>query len=310
MMALLTLLLALALDALFGDPPNRFHPVAAMGAFIRWAANRAPARGPAWQFLYGTLLILIGMALFSLPLIALYSLLRLHPWLTVLVNAVLLKAIFSLRRLLEAGREVETALTKNDLPEARRVVSWHLVSRDTRTLGAGHIASAATESLAENLADSFIAPLLAFAIGGLPLAWAYRFVNTADAMIGYHDERHEYLGKFAARLDDVLNWIPSRLSGVLIVLTAPIARGNLRQAWRVMIAQHARTASPNAGWPMSAAAGALGVTLEKTAHYRLEGGPDLPEAHTIRQARQLVFTAAAFGGVIIALLCWGVAYGT
>lgn len=308
-MTLISFLLALALDALFGDPPNRFHPVAAMGAFIRWAAARAPARGPARQFIYGAMLTLIGAAIVSLPLVALNNVLRPYPWLAVPVNAVLLKMAFSMRRLLEAGREVETALEKDDLAEARRAVGWHLVSRDTRTLGAGHVASAAVESLAENLTDSFVAPLLAFALGGLPLAWAYRFVNTADAMIGYHDTRHEYLGKFAARLDDALNWIPARLSALLIVLAAPIARSNGRNAWGVMITQHARTASPNAGWPMSAAAGALNVTLEKIAHYRLEGGPHWPDAHTLRRARRLVLASAVMGSVAIGLLGWGLNHG-
>jgi adenosylcobinamide-phosphate synthase len=304
-MVFLTLLLALALDAVFGDPPNRFHPVAAMGTLIRWAAERAPATGPVRQFIYGVALAIGGVAVFSLPLVALAFWLKPFPWLAVIVNAVLLKAVFSLRRLLEAGREVEIALEQNDLPEARRAVSWHLVSRDTRTLGAGHVASAATESLAENLPDSFLAPLLAFAIGGLPLAWAYRFINTADAMIGYHDERHEYLGKFAARLDDVLNWLPSRLSGALIVLAAPFARGDARGAWRVMMAQHTRTASPNAGWPMSAAAGALGVTLEKIDHYCLPGGPQLPMPQDIRRARRLILSAAVMGSVVSGLLAWG-----
>jgi len=307
-MVLLTLVFALALDAVFGDPPNRFHPVAAMGMLIRWAAERAPGRGPIWQFAYGALLILLGGALFSLPLVMLQHWLEPYPWLAVSVNAILLKSVFSLRRLLEAGHEVEVALEKNDLVEARRVVSWHLVSRDTRSLGAGHVASAATESLAENLSDSFLAPLLAFAIGGLPLAWAYRFINTADAMIGYHDERHEYLGKFAARLDDVLNWLPSRLSGALIVLAAPFAREDARGAWQVMLTQHAHTASPNAGWPMSAAAGALGVTLEKIDHYCLQGGQQLPAPHLIGRARRLVLAAAVMGGVVSGWLGWGLNY--
>jgi adenosylcobinamide-phosphate synthase len=303
-MFLFTLLIALLLDLIFGDPPNRFHPVAAMGTFIRWMASHAPASGHIRQFLYGALLIIAGLMLSVLPLIILNIWLSHYLWLAVGVNALLLKASFSLRRLLEAGRDVETALARDDLPEAQRVVSWHLVSRETRKLDAGHVASAAAESLAENLADSFIAPLLAFAVGGLPLAWAYRFINTADAMIGYHDEKHEYLGKFAARLDDLLNWVPSRLSGVLIVLAAPVVRGNITSAWRVMLAQHARAASPNAGWPMSAAAGALGVTLEKMGHYRLEGGPSLPDVHTLHRARQLVFAAATLGALAIALLCW------
>ncbi|MBI3761391.1 MAG: cobalamin biosynthesis protein CobD, partial [Chloroflexi bacterium] len=224
------------------------------------------------------------------------------PWLAVVVNALLLKTTFSLRRLLGAGREAERALEAGDLPEARRTVSWHLVSRDTRALEAGHVASAAVESLAENLTDSFVAPLLAFLIGGLPLAWAYRFVNTADAMIGYHTEQYEYLGKFAARLDDVLNWIPARLAGLLIALGAPFTQGSARRAWQTMLGQHDRTASPNAGWPMSAMAGAVGVRLEKIGCYRLEGGADLPTPATLARARQLILCASLLWGIACLLL--------
>lgn len=303
-MLLLTLVLALTLDLLFGDPPNRFHPVAAMGTFIRWMSKHAPKQGRGRQLIYGVLLMLIGLALFTLPLLILNAWLVPYPWLAVCINALLLKVTFSLRRLLEAGREVATALAHNNLLEARRLVSWHLVSRETSQLDSGHVASAAAESLAENLADSFIAPLLVFAIGGLPLAWAYRFVNTADAMIGYHNEKYEYLGKFAARLDDLLNWLPSRLSGFLIILATPIQRGDLKNAWCVMLAQHASTASPNAGWPMSAAAGALGVTFEKIGHYCLKGGPSLPDAHALHRAEKLILTAALLGACFTAILCW------
>ncbi len=303
-MLLLTLVFALTVDLLFGDPPNRFHPVAAMGIFIRWMSKHAPKQGRVRQFLYGILLMLIGLTLFTLPLLILNIWLIPYPWLAACVNGLLLKVTFSLRRLLEAGREVATALAHNDLLEARRLVSWHLVSRETSHLDTGHVASAATESLAENLADSFIAPLLAFSMGGLPLAWAYRFVNTADAMIGYHNEQYEYLGKFAARLDDLLNWIPSRLSGILIVLVTPIAHGDTKSALHVMITQHKRTASPNAGWPMSAAAGALGITLEKMEHYCLKGGPSLPDAFTLSRTQQLIFAAALLGALAITILCW------
>lgn len=247
-------------------------------------------------------MMLAGIALFSLPFVGLGVLIRPYPLLAIIVNALLLKAAFSVRRLLQAGREVEVALEAGDLLEARRAVGWHLVSRETRTLGAGHVASAAVESLAENLGDSFVAPLLAYLVGGLPLAWAYRFVNTADAMIGYHDQRHEYLGKFAARLDDVLNWLPARLSGLLIVLAAPLVGGDWRRAWRTTIAQHGRTTSPNAGWPMSAAAGALGVTLEKIGCYRLEGDAGLPAAPTIARARRLTLAAAGMWVALCALI--------
>jgi len=209
----LTLLLAIVLDILFGDPPNRFHPVAAMGSLIRFLADRAPAKGKVQQFIYGAALIVIGLAVFTVSLIVLNIFVSQDTWLAIAVNAFLLKAVFSMRCLLEAGREVERALMKNDLVEARRVVSWHLGSRDTSALDEGHVASATTESLAENLTDSFIAPLLAFAVGGLPLAWAYRFVNTADAMIGYHTERYEHVGKFAARLNEMATFEEAGVSG-------------------------------------------------------------------------------------------------
>jgi adenosylcobinamide-phosphate synthase len=302
-MRFLVLLLALGLDGLLGDPPNQWHPVTAMGTFIRRMALRAPAGGPAEQFRYGTGLMLAGLATFALPLAALEVATRRRPLVRAALEAVLLKSVFSMRRLLEAGREVEQALEAGDLPEARRAVRWHLVSRDTSALDEAQVASAAVESLAENLADSFVAPLLAYAVGGLPLAWAYRFANTADAMIGYHDERHEYLGKFAARLDDALNWLPGRLSGGLLAVAAPFAGGQTSEAWRTMAEQHGRTSSPNAGWGMSAAAGGLGVTLEKFGHYRLEGGPALPSATTLRRARRLVLAAAILGAGLAGLLC-------
>ncbi len=296
------LLLAVLLDLLLGDPPNRFHPVVWMGSFIRGGAAKAPPTNPRRQFLFGAGVVLLGAALFSLFPLVVGWLLRPLVWLDVALSAALLKSTFSLRRLLQAGRGVEDALRTGDLEQARRLTAWHLVSRDTASLDEGHTASAAVESLAENLTDSFLAPLLAFALGGLPLAWAYRFVNTTDAMIGYHDQRHEYLGKFAARLDDILNYLPARLAGALLCLAALPARLDFRRAWQVMAHQHAVTASPNAGWTMSAAAGALGVRLEKIAHYTLEGGAQLPAAGHIRAARRLLAWAAGLGVCVCLIL--------
>lgn len=294
---LLILGLALGLDLLFGDPVNRFHPVAAMGTYIQAWARRAPAHGDAALLLFGSALTLSGIALFSLPWLLLARA-ELPDWFWVALGAVGLKSVIALRRLLEAGSEVEQALQAGDLIAARRCVGRNLVSRATADLDAAHVASATVESLAENLADSLVAPLLAYTVGGLPAAWAYRFVNTADALIGYHDPRNEYLGKFAARLDDLLNWIPSRLAGVLVVLAAAIGGCEWRKAWRVMLQQHHRTLSPNAGWPMAAAAGALGVRLEKTGAYRLDGGDEPPGRETIRRARRLVSVAAGLGALV------------
>jgi adenosylcobinamide-phosphate synthase len=303
---LIALWVAVGLDLVFGDPPNRFHPVAAMGSWIRWGAGHAPQTGPARQFLFGCAWILLGGCLFALPWVLLG---RLGSSLPVLVQGlvwgIVLKPVFSIRALLGAGRSVQAALQNGDLPEARRLVAWHLVSRDTHALTEGEVTSAAIESLAENLTDSFFAPLLAFAIGGAPLAWFYRFVNTADAMIGYHTSRFEYLGKCAAHLDDALNWLPARLAAIFLVAASGISRLNLSGAWRTMMAYHSLPSSPNAGWTMAAAAGALGVRLEKTGHYRLEGGRELPVAEDIHRATVLVVVGAGLG----LLLCSGVIYG-
>jgi adenosylcobinamide-phosphate synthase len=284
-MPVLILLLALALDLLLGDPPNRYHPVVLMGHFIRGMARLAPQEGSAWRFVHGTVLVLSGVALFSLPLAwALVWVRELNPLAYLLLAALLLKATFAYMGLVKAARQVKAALQRGDLLEARRLVSWHLVSRDTSQLDASLIAAAAVESVAENITDGIVAPLLFFALAGMPGAWAYRFVNTCDSMLGYRDPLHEYLGKFAARLDDVLNFIPARLAGLLLVAAAGLAGENVGRAWETMWHQHRCTASPNAGWTMSAMAGALGVTLEKVSYYQLEGGPAPPEAETIDRA--------------------------
>jgi len=299
--ALLTTLLA---DHLFGDPPNRFHPVAAMGSLIRAGAGAAPEGRPAARFLWGLGLTLLGGAVFALPWVFLAPLTgRLPFWLSGILLGLFLKPVFSLRRLTEAGMQVHAALAGGDGAEARRLLSWHLVSRETGGLSTGQTASAVVESLAENLTDSFTAPLMAFALGGLPLAWFYRFANTADAMVGYRTPRFEYLGKSAALLDDALNWLPARLSGAFLAAAAGLLRMDAKNAWRVMRAQHGRTASPNAGWTMAAAAGALGVRLEKAGCYRLDGGGDFPVPGDIPRAVRLVRAAALLGW----LFCLGLA---
>jgi adenosylcobinamide-phosphate synthase len=210
--------------------------------------------------------------------------------------------LLSLRGLFAAALEVARHLADEDLPAARRALSWHLVSRPTSDLDAGHIASGAIESVAENLTDAYVAPLAFFLVFGLPGAALYRAVNTADAMIGYRDGALEHFGKTAARLDDVLNIVPARLAALAIVTAAPLANSNARAAWSTLVRDHAATASPNAGWTMSAMAGALEVTLEKRGAYRLGDGRP-PRADDIRRSVTLVAVAAALlTGALLALV--------
>jgi adenosylcobinamide-phosphate synthase len=217
---------------------------------------------------------------------------RRMPWpLGLLLEGWALKTALSVRALLAAGAHVEAALDLGDLHGARQAVTA-LVSRDPTALDAGLLASAAIESLAENTADSIVAPLVCHALGGLPLAFAYRASNTLDALIGYHG-RYEHLGKAAARLDDLLNLVPSRLSGLLLLGGGALAGGEVATGTEIMLRDHATTASPNAGWPMSAMAGLLGTRLEKPGHYVLGGELPAADVPAIDQAAEIVRAATA-----------------
>jgi len=268
------LLLALLFDLIGGEPPNRWHPVAWMGACIERLRRTAPRRG---RLLYGGV-VAWGGAL---------CVWRLGQWLEktpLPLQAWFLKTTFALRGLNSAALEVEVALRADDLSEARRLLSWHLVSRDTATLDAHRVAAAAIQSVAENTSDGIIAPLFWYALGGLPAALPYRYLQTGDSLLGYRDAEREWLGKIPARSDDVLNLIPARLTALCLLVWRP-------RAFPVWRREARRTASPNAGHPMSAMAGALGVELEKIGHYQLNVGCALPTVDDLRRARHLMWQA-------------------
>jgi adenosylcobinamide-phosphate synthase len=199
--------------------------------------------------------------------------------------------LLAYRGLDRAVGEVQAALEAGDLDEARRLLSWHLVSRPTAELRPDEVAAAAIESLAENISDSLMAPALAYLLGDLPGLAVYRLVNTADAMWGYHTERYELLGKAAARLDDLLNLLPARLTALLLALAAQLACGRGSAAWATALRHAGRTTSPNAGWPMAAMAGALDTVLTKREHYSLGDGSRSPDAAMIREARRIARAA-------------------
>ena len=281
--------LALVFDQVLGDPPNKWHPVAWMGSTIAFWRRYAPRGGKLRPFLYG--LITIVVSAFGVGLVGRgigLALRRLPVVIAIPLEALVLKMAISLSGLVGAARAVEEPLARGDLAEARRMVGWHLVSRDTSALTEAQIAEAAIESVAENASDGVVAPLLYYAAGGLPAALAYRFVNTADAMWGYRDAEREWLGKGAARLDDVANLIPARVTAGLLVIAAKIVGEDAASALEVWRRDAGQTDSPNAGHPMSAMAGALGVTLGKEGHYALGADAPAPDASHIRRAIPLL----------------------
>jgi len=289
---LLILALALIADFTLGEPPKAFHPVAWMGKVISFLEKGGLSRSPLFQFVYGAIITLLVIALFTLPV---YFLLVYLEGLSFIVHivagAVLFKMTFSLRSLRKTAHKIKRLLLDGKLDEGRFELRA-LVSRDTSALPEPLLVSAVVESTAESICDSFVAPLFYFLFFGVPGAIAYRVVNTMDSMIGYHG-KYEYLGKFASRLDDVLNFVPARLTALLLTLAAILSRQGGRRSWQVALSDHSKTESPNAGWPMAAAAGALNVQLEKVGHYELGVANASLVPETIDQSLRLVQIAAA-----------------
>ena len=308
---LLALALALAIDLLFGEPPVRIHPTVLIGRTISAAERHAPAvdAAPGAQVAYGAVMAAaIPAAWGALAWAVSAGLRELHPLLYVAVAAVLLKPTFSVRMLAREAGRIGELLAAGDLAAARRRMPA-LVSRKTGAMTASQAAAGAIESVAENSTDSVVGPLLAFALFGLPGAVVYRAVNTLDSMIGYRG-RYEYLGKAAARLDDLVNLIPARLTAMLLWCAAALLPAlRAARSWRIMWSHRCRTASPNAGWTIAAMAGALGVTLEKPGHYRIGEPAPQPDSRHIRQATRALYcatllAAALAGGVITILAGW------
>ena len=295
----IVLALAMLLDLLLPEPPNAVHPVAWMGTLIATFRRLAPKHGKVWPFLAGLAFVLggiSGVALIGVVLVWVFNLLPMPlAW---LCEALVLKTTFSIRSLASAGRSVFVALQAGNLYEARRLVSWHLVSRDTTSLDESQLAAATIESLAENTSDSIVAPLLFFTILGLPGSLAYRLVNTCDAMLGYRDEEREWLGKAPARTDDLLNLVPARLTAGLTIVAGTLLGFSPLRGIAIWWRDRRLTASPNAGHPMSAAAGVLGIELEKVGHYRLGAGLRLPATADIRRAIRLLVMTAALAGIV------------
>jgi adenosylcobinamide-phosphate synthase len=293
----------MALDLVFGEPPNRFHPVAWIGSGLIAARHRLPSRGRLLPLCSGALLMAAGLlAIMVLGEGIGRGLARMPTPIAPLTEAILLKSLFSIRGLAQAARSVALALGRGDLAGARALASWHLVGRRTEDLDTPRVAAAAIESVAENASDSIVAPLLYYGLGGLPGALAYRLINTADSVLGYRDVDREWLGKVPARLDDLANLIPARLTALMTILAAPVAGGRSSRAFRIWWRDARRTASPNAGHPMSAAAGALGVELEKVGYYRLGEGLRLPEVADIDRSVRLLAGTVGLSLIPVALL--------
>ena len=302
----LAVLVALGLDRWLGEPPARWHPVVGMGRYLGFmgarVAPRADAAGAssAAAFLGGALAWCLGAALVTaLAFGAAWAMAQWAWWWQALVLGVLLKPMLAWRMLRDEVQAVEAALGAS-LAEGRARLAW-LVSRDVAALDAAQVRESAIESLAENLNDSVVAPLFWFVVAGLPGAALYRFANTADAMWGYRGERQgrdwTWAGKWAARADDGLSWLPARITAALLGLLG--AASTLKQ----LPSQASLTPSPNSGWPMAAMALVLGVSLAKPGVYTLHPDGRRPQAAdtvlALQLAGRVVGALALLAGAVI-----------
>jgi adenosylcobinamide-phosphate synthase len=289
---------ALALDLALGEYPARLHPVVWMGRVISALERRAPLAGRARLFLYGLAMALAVPALFAAGAALALRAAQDQPLLDLAIEVLLLKSTFAVRALGEAAAGVAGALGRGDLDGARLALR-SLCSRDASALDPPRVAAAAVESVAENASDSVVAPLLFWAVLGVPGAMAYRALNTLDARVGYHG-RYEWLGKASARLDDLANLVPARLTAALLVAAGALRGGDPRRGVATLLRDGGETESPNAGRPMAAMAGLLGVELEKVGCYRLGDAVSPVGRETIAAAWRVTSLAALMAAALAA----------
>lgn len=296
---LATLACALLLDRLLGEYPAALHPVVWIGTVCSLLLRWAPRSGWWRQLVFGAFL---AGSVSAVSTVAAWGVLRLAtmvPGLDIVVGAFLLKASFAFRELGAAADRVRIPVEAGDLPRARAALRC-LCSRDPAQLDAEALLAATVESLAENASDSLVAPLFYFLLFGIPGAIAYRAINTLDAMVGYRGP-FEALGKVSARLDDMANWVPARLTALLLLLAGWLTGRHVREGWRIFRRDRAKTPSPNGGRPMAMLAGLLGVCLAKEGVYSL-GDRDHPVVpRTVTTAWRVVALAGWFAAGLCAL---------
>jgi adenosylcobinamide-phosphate synthase len=277
LIAVTVLVLAIALDLLLGDPsPNnpektafKLHPAVLMGKLTRSLEPHFKNPNPKIAKLYGALLALTVIVAFTVPVY--FGLWAIYTLINVLIYAffaiILLKFTICIKLETDWAKAAAKAIDSENLTEAKKYS--HFSRRDSQDLTGPQISSAVIESMAENLIDFKLSPILSYAFLGVTGAIAFKAVNTLDGMVGFKDSEHLHTGWFSANLDTIVNYVPARLTAVLIVFASAILGEDYKNAWAIAKRDHAKTPSRNHGWPMAAIAGALRVQLEKPDQYVL-----------------------------------------
>jgi len=295
---------AILIDLIFGDPKNRYHPTAWIGTFIAKLTTITKNQNSTFEKIGGTIMIITISSVVVLLLsglnfgISLISVDYISLILSVVIGALLLKTTIAIRGMEKHAINVLDSLERHDLDLARNYLSM-IVKRNTTKLDKNHVLSGVLESISENTVDGITGPMFYYAFFGLFGAFVYRIINTADSMVGYKNDIFKNLGWFTAKCDTILNYIPSRLTGLMMVISAAILQNNWRNSYKVMIRDGKKTESPNAGYPMAALAGALETKFEKINHYKLgDGEITLTRDHVLSAIKIMKLTSILFFGII------------
>ena len=295
---------ALLLDFLVGDPKTKYHPTAWIGKLISSLVPFTKSNSAKRELIGGILLVSvivitvctslvvldIGISLLTIDFISLIV--------SIAIGSILLKTTIAIRGMQKHALAVVDAVEEGDLDSARNHLSM-IVKRDTKNLDKNHILSGVLESVSENTVDGVTGPLFYYAIFGLPGAFVYRAINTIDSMVGYKTTLFKNVGWFGAKCDTILNYVPSRLTGLVMILGALILGYNWKESLYIMRRDSRKLESLNAGFPMAALAGALGTRLEKMNHYTIgNGNIEFTKSHVISAVTLMKVSSILFCGII------------
>jgi len=298
--SLLIFVLAFLIDLVFGEIPDRIHPTLWMGKITDYIKPKLTNENPRVEKINGVLLCLLLITLFAVPAyFVLFWVREFLGWLPyILASAIALKTSFAIKCMKHYTLPVADAVEKGDYDRAKRLLPF-IVRRSPKELTKRHIISAAVETIAEGTTDGITSPFFYFALFGVPGAVAFRVVNTLDSMVGYKDRTHINIGWFSAKTDTIANYIPARLTAILMMLAALLLRENWRESRRILQRDRKNMASVNAGWTIAAMAGALNIQLEKPGFYKIGDNIDLSPIHIKKALRIMTLTAILFGVSII-----------
>lgn len=310
----MTCMMAFLFDTLLGDPFGTYHPVALIGKLIGKLENFLYCKNGSHslQLFAGSVLsILVLLIVYDMIVLIMHAVSQLPSWAMYVVQGFILSFTICPRSLAKAAMEIYRLLLHRHIHLARTRVGW-IVGRDTDKLDESEIVRATVETVAENTTDGILSPLFFYAIGGVPLAFVYRAVNTLDSMIGYKNERYLYFGRFAARLDDIMNYIPARIGGLLFIIAAFLLRYQWRDAWRMMRRDAAKHPSPNGGYAEATVAGALSIRLggynsyfgKTTFRAYMGDAIQVLVPNHIRRAVYLMYIVTGMAVLAVACMSW------